>query len=404
MPSPHPVKVRIRDFQSIENLEFEIRGFTCITGKSNIGKSAIVRAISGAILNHPVGNMVRKGAQFCSVEIGSEGWGFKWEKNDHGVNRIWLPGNDRPLDKLGQVQVEQVAKMGFGNIEIGDDRIQPWLAPQFQVKGSGPLFLLDQSGPRVTDFISEVSRLTVLQDAIVLAARGKRGENDQAKLKGDEAKKIRLQLARVSNLDQLEVLQKELEEQSASIQEYEAKVKLGESIINRIKEAQRKLTVLEKLDDIKQPKDQCKAAFEKLTRVRGHQVKLEACAKKIIAVREVSKITVPEPPTQEIARFRLVAGAAAKISQCKSALHRVNKNIPTAFEVPDFETFKKVVEIAAKIKRLKLELQQSEIELQTLETEAEQISSELAQIVICPTCKRPMPVEHEHTGTRRRAV
>ncbi len=400
----NPVHVRIRDFQSIEDLEFDIRGFTCITGKSNIGKSAIIRAISGAILNRPVGNMVRKGAQFCSVELSSAEWGFKWEKNDEGVNRIWIPGSDRPLDKLGQVQVDQVAKMGFGNIEIGDDKIQPWLAPQFQVKGSGPLFLLDQSGPRVTDFISEVSRLTVLQDAIVLAARGKRGENDHAKIKGEEAKKIRLQLAKVSNVDQLEVVQTELEEQLASIQTYEDKVRKGESIINRTKEAKQRLILLEKIEDIKQPKDQCKAAFEKLTRVRGYQVKLEACAKKIIAVRDVAKIKMPVPPRNEVERLQLLSKFAGRIAQCKTVLNKVDKEIPTAWTVPDITTFKKVVDIASRVKKLEADIEQTELEIQAREKEVREIQEELATITVCPTCKRPMQVEHEHTGTRRRAV
>jgi len=46
----YPVKIRIKNFQSIEDLEIEVRGFTAITGKTNIGKSAIMRAISSAML------------------------------------------------------------------------------------------------------------------------------------------------------------------------------------------------------------------------------------------------------------------------------------------------------------------------------------------------------------------
>lgn len=41
-----PVKVSIKNFQSVSDIEFEIHGFTCITGPTNIGKSAIIRAIS----------------------------------------------------------------------------------------------------------------------------------------------------------------------------------------------------------------------------------------------------------------------------------------------------------------------------------------------------------------------
>ena len=121
-----PVNVVINNFQSIDHLDMEICGFTAISGSTNAGKSAIVRAISSAILNNPVGGMVRKGASFCSVELSSEDWGFKWEKNDKGVNRAWIRGKDTPLDKLGQIQVPEITQMGFSSIEVGDDEIQPW--------------------------------------------------------------------------------------------------------------------------------------------------------------------------------------------------------------------------------------------------------------------------------------
>ena len=82
-----PVQIRIRDFQSIDSIDLEVSGFTCVTGPTNIGKSAIVRAVSSAILNKSVVGSVRKGKKFCTVEVD----GLKWEKGER-VGRYWVPG------------------------------------------------------------------------------------------------------------------------------------------------------------------------------------------------------------------------------------------------------------------------------------------------------------------------
>jgi len=120
----NPVQVRIQNFQSIDHVEFEVRGFTCITGKTNIGKSAIMRAISRSLLNDPVTGMVRKGAKYASVEMKSEGWGYLWEKGEKDVNRYEIDG--KRYDKTGQNQLPEIEAMGFRSIRIGDDDLEPW--------------------------------------------------------------------------------------------------------------------------------------------------------------------------------------------------------------------------------------------------------------------------------------
>ena len=166
----NPIEVRIQNFQSIKDVSFRIHGFTTITGKTNIGKSAIVRAIAKSILNAPVTNMVRHGEKFCEVELHSEGWGFRWQKAEKGVNRYYIDGKENPLDSVGRGQVQEIADFGFGSIKIGESKyLYPWYASQFD-----PIFLLNQSGPAITDFISEVSRLDILQNGIVICNKKKK--------------------------------------------------------------------------------------------------------------------------------------------------------------------------------------------------------------------------------------
>jgi hypothetical protein len=430
----HPVKIHIKDFQSIDDLEIEVHGFTCITGPSNIGKSAIVRATSSAILNNPVVGMVRKGSSFCTVEMTSDEWGFKWEKNDKGVNRVWFPDRDKPLDKLGQVQVKEVSAMGFGSIEVGEDEIQPWFAPQFQAKGCGPLFLLDQSGPRVTDFLSEVSRLTVLQDAIVLAARGKRSATDQAKLKNEEAGNIKTKLAKVGALDTLEKLGRDLEEQAASIEEYEERIERGEALVAKRQDAERVIGLLEKLEGFKIPRDNCGEPVKKLQGLFQMCFQLELCATRVRDIRDVSKIKIPEDLTPELDKLRevqkfarleplrqsvklledlpkvkipdvkklrvevdhmnRVAKFATQIGALSASVALLDTPVTLPEDIDEIEQLQKISTYAQQTQTLLDEISSMEAELKKIDRELSSVEMQIASIPACPTCRRPWSPDH----------
>jgi len=401
----HPVRIRITNFQSIDDLEIEVHGFTCITGPSNIGKSAIIRATSSAILNNPVVGMVRKGESFCTVTITSEGWGFRWEKNDKGVNRVFIPPNKQtPLDKIGQVQVPDIAKMGFSSIEVGDDEIQPWLAPQFQAKGCGPLFLLDQSGPRVTDFLSEVSRLTVLQDAIVAAARGKRSATDQAKIKNEEAAALKTKLARIGTLDSLEKLGKELAEQNASIDEYEHKIQIGEALVLRREEAERVIGTLEKIDGLRIPRDHCGELVQKVRDLYTFCYQLEACATRIREIRDVGKVKVPDSKAlkADVERVQSLAGFGVKISSLQASVNLLDQPIKVPSLIKEVKELTQLNALNQTSQTLYGEITDLEAQLAKINKELATVDDEISAIPTCPTCSRPM--SSAHTGKHRRTV
>lgn len=402
----NPVRIKIQNFQSIEEVTIDVDGFTCITGPTNVGKSAIIRAISSAILNNPVGGMVRKGASFCSVELQSKDWGFKWEKNDKGVNRVWLPGKDKPLDKLGQTQVLEVAKMGFISIQVGDDEVQPWFAPQFQSKGRGPLFLLDQSGPRVTDFISEVSRLTVLQDAIVLASRGKRRLNDAAKSKSEEANKLKETLTRLSGIESLIGLVSDLDGQYRSIEEYEKKIEIGEKILRKVAQHREIMEVLDKAPNISIPKDNCKDLIQKMRTLGYHWRSLNSAAQRVIVVRG-QPVQVPEgvEAKQSIEKLKKISAISSRMRTLKAAstLFDATVNIPSP--PSGIHELRKLSVFSRKIQALRQEIKSMDQKMESIQSQLSEVQFEIESIPSCPTCLRPMSPEHaQHTSSRRKIL
>jgi len=105
-------KVTLKDFQIHKNLELEFGKFTTLTGGSNGGKSAVLRAISGLTKNSSPANYVRRGQQSLSVTIEfDDGQKIEWQKGEK-VNKYIITdaaGATRVLDKVGAGVPEEVS-------------------------------------------------------------------------------------------------------------------------------------------------------------------------------------------------------------------------------------------------------------------------------------------------------
>jgi energy-coupling factor transporter ATP-binding protein EcfA2 len=429
-----PVRVRIRGFQSLEDVEIEVHGFTCITGPTNIGKSAIIRAISGALMNSPVTGAVRKGKKFCSVEIKAEKWGFKWEKAEKGVNRYWIPADaDKPLAKVGQGQIEPVADMGFQSVKVGKDYIQPWLATQFN-----PIFLMNKSGPAITDFISEVSRLRVLQDAIIINARGKKRSLDKAKIREEDIEVLRKKEEAVAPLDNLLKVEQDLEAQAESLEEWTEQIEVGQRLSDQMEATAEGIRILLKSKEVKVPLDRTAKQIERLGDMYLHWTRLEEAAVRVHDLREIEQVEIPDGPTPEdmarmalLRRFsglpellwtvelleavelipapegpeegevsRLVKGAAlvGRIIEAEAAVEALSEQSPKVPEDVGWPSrLSKGASMLEELEQLEQEEKKFELRLKTTREELAEVEAELASIPVCPTCERPVdPALHSH--------
>jgi energy-coupling factor transporter ATP-binding protein EcfA2 len=425
-----PVYVRIKNFQSIEDIEVEVKGFTCITGKTNIGKSAFVRAIAGALQNSPVGGDVRVGSKFCSVTLRSDGWGFTWEKGEKGGGTYYLD-DGKILDKIGQGQIIDISNMGFHSIEIGDEEIQPWLAPQWE-----PIFLLNKSGPAVTDFISDVSRLSVLQDAIILSLRGKKKSLDGVKLRDESLAKLKVRELAVGGLDNLLKLGQELDDQAKSIDEYEKKIAFIEDLLRRIMRSQARIQVLSGVGVVRIPQPPAPALLERIHTLHTHWVRCETAAKRVRILKPVLSLILPNPPLTEMENLRKVAKHARIFDLIRTVdvLKDIRKvKIPQTDAGQDLERiraaeihYRRIQKAAADIQALsgnitipqrppspkwliqaealwkiisstRAEEAKLEAELAQINEDLKKVKEELAKIPSCAACGRPMTKKHSHS-------
>ena len=63
------MKIRVRNYQAIADASLEVEGFTAVTGRSNIGKSGLIRAISAILFGNPGEDYIRRGADFTGGAI-----------------------------------------------------------------------------------------------------------------------------------------------------------------------------------------------------------------------------------------------------------------------------------------------------------------------------------------------
>ncbi len=288
---PTKTVIKIRDFQSIESLDLSVSGFTCVTGPTNIGKSAIIRAISSALLNKAVVGTVRKGKKFCTVEVD----GLKWEKGE-SIGRYWVPGekdeagNPTPRDKIGQGQTEVTQSMGYRAVKVGDKYITPWHASQFN-----PVFLMDQSGPAVTDFISDIAHLKVLQDAIVHCTRNRSRLLSSLKEKEEELSRLEAKEQSLSGLDNLLRAEKDLVDQAASLEDYGRVIARLRELIARQESEQARLESLSGATSVRVPKPPADPSDSLMPAALRWQ-EMESIALKLSPIKGVTKVVVPDPP------------------------------------------------------------------------------------------------------------
>jgi energy-coupling factor transporter ATP-binding protein EcfA2 len=197
------VRVTIKDFQAIGRATLTAEGLTVITGPSDRGKSALLRAIEAGLFNRTGEGFVRVGQASASVHLvlaHSETHEILWEKGG-GANRFTVDGTaygrvgrDAPpiLKQLGFRDELIGARITDDGVRQGGEIMRPQVARQFD-----PIFLLGQSGSFINETMVKLSRLGVLQRANRLCS------SDLRTAKHDLGRQAEIALAARAAADQL---------------------------------------------------------------------------------------------------------------------------------------------------------------------------------------------------------
>lgn len=235
-----PFRVRAKNFQSIEDAEITVKGFTVITGRNNSGKTALMRAIYGAFVNAPSSSYLRHGTDALSVEIDFlDGHSLRWEK---GVKTKPTYVIDGKTLHPGREVPSEVQALGVKSLTAGSAVIWPQIAPQL----TGVVFLLDQSGAAVAEAVADVDRVSKLTGALKLAESDRRSAASELKTRRKDLAQAEDRLSKYVSLVDIESAVADVQSLHAEVEACKATLATLEGVRTKLV---RSRAVVERLRD-----------------------------------------------------------------------------------------------------------------------------------------------------------
>lgn len=352
-------EVEVRNFQSIEHATIVVEGYTSLVGRSNIGKSAFVRAIKSALTGATGTAFVRHGstcarrvkdAKSChcksSVRIKREGFDLLWEKGDN-INSYTFNGEVYPAGERGTPSF----LMGeYAPIKIGDSKQLLQVADQFD-----PIFLLNQTGGVVADVLSDVAHLDRINIAMRMVEKDRREAVSTRKVRESD----------ITTLTETLQTYKGLDDTVGRVREVEAG-------LIKVEQAEKHLRQVERF--------------------------LEAGSSRAAEIKHLSGVEdLAEPNTKGLregsAGFQRLSDWLDRLVDFKGWFARVGsvKDLPSPDYTPlkaALTTLSEVAGLATKLEVLSQEVSQIEAAHSQILEDAEGIRVEWGSLGVCPTCEQ----------------
>ena len=200
--------VHIQDFQSLEDVKLKPGWFTVITGESDTGKSAVVRAIKSVLINRSGQGFIRHGSKSASVRLDFNDAYVTWRKEGASASYV-LDG--REFVKVGASVPSDISEaLSLGEVTIADRKLTPNVHEQFDL----PFLVMDSSINRAK-ILGEVSGVNVLYLA---SAEVRKQETSAKRLMTTRAKDIEEVNSKLDSYRYLVDVQKSLQEAEHGLQ------------------------------------------------------------------------------------------------------------------------------------------------------------------------------------------
>lgn len=400
------IKVQIKNFQSIEDAEVEIDGFTVITGPNNSGKSAVMRAIRGVFTNAPAGPLVRKGAKNLSVGIlFPDGTDVLWEKGGK-INRYTLNGKE--LNSVGRGVPPEVADLGVAEVKAASDRIWPQIAEQF----TGSLFLVNRPGSVVAEALSDVERVGKLTEALRLSESDRRSCSSELKVRRKDLNAFREEAALYEGLDAVLGAIEALEEHQAQLKAEETTLAELGALDFQWQKNTRDKAHYEGFDpDVVPTSDQAVAAQkmrDALVYVLGIQKRHLKSTEEVVRTEGFDAVVIPDPkPAARIRKEWKEANALhQRLESAKSESQRYDGDLPEVPSSVQAEKLKKAIEVVAgyesRVKTAADKVAELDIRIEKVREDLEESKAQVQILLgsrgVCPTCNSVCEIQHRAGG------
>lgn len=240
----------IKNFQSIKDASLKFRGFTTISGRSDIGKSAVRRALGVALFNEWDKSYLRNGEKTCELSFNSEDFSVNVIKGS-GENSFNIKSRDESfhLAKVGKDQPIELANLGFKHFETSGDSYNLNITSQLR----DPLFVVAYKDSENTKIFNSLFKIDKIEKAQSFCASDLRSE------------KMRLESNR-----------KSIESDKLRVKEIESRLSILESFNSKVSSIRESLDILKSYLNCV---DRIEGVLKRLENVEYSYRKVDDCVK-----------------------------------------------------------------------------------------------------------------------------
>jgi DNA repair ATPase RecN len=283
-------KVTIKNYQSIKDVSFEIDGFTVITGKNNIGKSAIIRALEAPLANQPGKSFIRHGEKKTTVKIKRDDIDVEWVKGASATYTIYNGKEKEVYSKLNRDVPPPLIRAGFGKMVVGDKKVFPFIASQFD-----ELFLVDKPGSVVTEVLAELYNIDTLSKADDLCQKTIKSQKSMLKTREADLQAIKESLKAFADFEEIKETVAILVEKEKETENLSSEILVLVDYEKKIKELTESLSVLRRITQVVIPDSSpFERAINDVQWLREKEKKHRELAGIVEKLKGVSQLRVPK--------------------------------------------------------------------------------------------------------------
>ena len=206
--------LEVHDFQSIAYAHIELGAWTSLVGESDVGKSAVIRALHAALTNRRGDDFIRHGVKACHVVLRlDDGTTVEWVK-ERGKSGMYRVNNDddRVYEKTNGEVPEAVQDLLRVTIDVAGEPFTPGIQRQHDAP-----FMLADTARRRAQVLGEFDGTNITMKAEgLLRLDQKRAQNDVSAAEQD-VRRLEGELAQYDGLGAAEAAYALAEAQSAVV-------------------------------------------------------------------------------------------------------------------------------------------------------------------------------------------
>lgn len=368
------MQVKIRNFQSIKSVDFEVKGLTVITGPNNTGKSACARAVAGAFSNPRGHSYVRQGEKSSSVQVTfDDGNDLIWEKGK-GINRYQI--NGKVIDKVGTSVPDEVKALNVTSVDVDGKEIYPQIARQFE-----QIFLLDMPPSVLSSALSDVDLIKTLESASSLARGDVRNLKGRLKVKREDLELEQRKLPLFEGVDHADALVSNVYKIEAEIKTLSSELQQVENDLNERTRLMLEIKNLQQAELISFPKIDLSRVnqIKELQDINKQMTKLKLM-EMMIGVGLESYPTLPNPDTvKDPSSLERVLSKRTQLAETINTLSQIDITLP---DIPT--TLDQTIDLSQQRLDLAEKIKLAENQVQSLSDELHSIKEQIGET--CPLC------------------